>query len=169
ITIILLSIAIQFVNAQQESEFCVLANKRITNTIVDSSLYNGFFHEFKVLDGSNYVFVYIKREQIYSSIETDIFLFEIPKNEIDSFKYKDNEVLNTNAVYFPMRGNQIVYPDSTFFNISKGIIKGKNVDENNWDVSINILVKINNNDTISFSQCVKFSKCDSIKILSDFF
>ncbi|HOF16080.1 MAG TPA: hypothetical protein PLF32_05275 [Bacteroidales bacterium] len=172
----ILFISSQIANAQYDkcsvswkSEFCILENKRISNTIEDTIHYNEFFHEFRILDGDNYVFVYIVEHKFYTLFETSLFVFEIKKDLIDSFKYKDSEIINTHAIYYPMSGNVGLLADSSYFYISKGVIEGVKVDENIWNVNIDVEIKKYDKKTVLFKQKENFSKCDSLKILNDFF
>lgn len=92
---------------------------------------------YEILDGNKTVAKYThgtrECEEIYDDEYAEHLSFHFD-DALEDFEFKDEEILNTNCFYYEsgawVRHNR--------YRIQKGTITGKKVDENRWDIQINV-------------------------------
>ena len=106
------------------------------NSEVESTT-NGSYTNAQIVSGNNLVFEYkyvFEDDPILSDDEyTEIILFEV-NPDVNEFFISDEELLNANS----MLGTICFCAPSGFFNISDGWIKGKKLNENEWQIDLSV-------------------------------
>jgi len=121
----------------EESESFSFQNNLNIESTVDS-IFDLTFDSFNITEGENVVFCYT----LFRSFDTryvkeggDPFLiFEIDKY-LEEFSFMNEELLEL-SVYYVSNGQAFMEP----VKISEGIIMGNKIDDDSWNISINITV-----------------------------
>jgi hypothetical protein len=123
---------------QPESPYCIKKDSKIITSLSDISLRNSFFPEYKILPSdSSAVFKYqIKRNDI-SGKSVEEFVFEVKNESLNTFHFRDNEITKTQALYIYKDGNTFLQEEENF-TLNSGFIRGEKLNDNIWDVSIDV-------------------------------